>query len=59
MAIEVDGYDNHKIGTKQYERDQLKNSILDKCNIPWIRLKTNGSNEEEKIRNKLNEIINH
>lgn len=59
LAIEVDGYDNHKIGTKQYERDQLKNSILDKCNIPWIRLKTNGSNEEEKIRNKLNEIINH
>lgn len=56
LAIEVDGYDNHKKGTKQYERDQLKNSILDKYNIPWIRLKTNGSKEEERIRNKLNEI---
>lgn len=57
LAVEVDGYDNHKKGTKQYERDNLKNSILDKYNIPWIRLKTNGSGEEEKIRNKLNEII--
>lgn len=56
LAIEVDGYDNHKKGTVQYERDQLKNSILDKYNIPWIRLKTNGSNEEERIRNKLDEI---
>lgn len=56
LAIEVDGYNNHKKGTKQYERDQLKNSILDKYNIPWIRLKTNGSKEEERIRNKLDEI---
>lgn len=50
------GYDNHKKGTDQYERDQLKNSILDKYNIPWIRLKTNGSGEEEIIHNKLDEI---
>lgn len=58
LAIEVDGYKNHKKGTKQYDRDQLKNSILDKYNIPWVRLKTNGSNEEKKIRDKLNDIIN-
>lgn len=57
MAIEVDGYDNHKRGTKQYERDQLKNNILDKYNIPWIRLKTNGSGEEEKIRKMLDETM--
>ena len=56
LAIEVDGYDNHKKGTDQYERDKLKNSILHKYNIPLIRLKTNGSGEEEKIRNKLNEL---
>lgn len=56
LAIEVDGYDFHKKGTAQYERDQLKNGILDKYNIPWLRLKTNGSGEEEKIRNKLDEI---
>lgn len=57
LAIEVDGYKNHKKGTKQYDRDQLKNVILDKYNIPWIRLKTNGSEEERKIRDKINEII--
>lgn len=56
LAIEVDGYDYHKKGTVQYERDQLKNSILDKYNIPWIRLKTNGSEEEKRIRNKLDEV---
>lgn len=56
LAIEVDGYNNHKKGTKQYERDQLKNGILDKYNIPWIRLKTNGSEEEKKIRDKLSEL---
>lgn len=57
MAIEVDGYDNHKRGTKQYERNQLKNNILDKYNISWIRLKTNGSGEEEKIRKMLDETM--
>lgn len=56
LAIEVDGYNNHKKGTKQYERDKLKNSILDKYNIPWIRLKTNESEEEERIRNMLNKV---
>lgn len=57
LAIEVDGYHNHKKGTRQYERDMLKNSALEKYNIPLIRLKTNGSCEEEKIRNKLNDIM--
>ena len=57
MAIEVDVYDNHKRGTKQYEREQLKNNILDKYNISWIRLKTNGSGEEEKIRKMLDETM--
>lgn len=57
LVIEVDGYKNHRKWTKQYKRDLLKNSILDKYNIPWIRLTTNGSGEEESIRNKLNEIL--
>lgn len=56
LAIEVDGYRNHKKGTKQYERDLLKNSILEKYNIPLVRLKTNGSGEEIIIREKLDEI---
>lgn len=56
LAIEVDGYKNHKKGTEQYERDLLKNSIFEKYNIPLIRLKTNGSGEESLIRKKLDEI---
>ena len=56
LAIEVDGYKNHKKGTKQYDRDLMKNRILEKYQIPIIRLKTNGSNEKEIIKNKLDEI---
>ena len=53
----MDGYKNHKKGTKQYERDLLKNSILEKYHIPLIRLKTNGSGEEAMIREKLDVIL--
>lgn len=56
LAIEVDGYKNHKKGTKQYERDLMKDRILEKYQIPIIRLKTSGSNEKEIIKNKLDEI---
>ena len=57
LAIEVDGYKHHKKGTRQYERDLLKNSILEKYNIPLVRLKTNGSREEAIIRSKLDKIM--
>lgn len=57
LAIEVDGYKHHKFGTKQYKRDELKDSILDKYNIPLKRLKTNGSEEEYIIREKLKELL--
>ncbi len=56
LAIEVAGYKNHKKGTKQYERDLMKDRILEKYQIPIVRLKTNGSNEKEIIKNKLDEI---
>ncbi len=57
LAIEVDGYKYHKKGSKQYDRDLLKNEILNKYNIPLVRLKTNGSEEEKVIRDKLDEIL--
>lgn len=59
LVVEVDGYKFHKLGTKQYERDQMKNTILKKYNIPLIRLATNGSKEKEKIREKLDSILKH
>ena len=56
LAIEVDGYSFHKSGTRQAERDRMKNSILDKYGIPYIRFATNGSNEKELLRQKLDSI---
>lgn len=56
LAIEVDGYKYHKDGTKQHNRDILKERILRKYGIPLLRLKTNQSKEKERIKNKLNNI---
>ena len=56
LAIEVDGYEFHKEGTKQRERDKLKNSIFEKIGLPYLRLGTQESGEEERIISALNEI---
>lgn len=53
LAIEVDGVEYHKPGSKQAERDAKKNSILEKCAIPLLRLRTDGSGEKEKIMDAL------
>lgn len=54
LAIEVDGYDFHKHGTLQAERDVRKNHILEMYGIPLLRLSTNGSGEKEKLVKSLN-----
>ena len=59
IAIEVDGYAFHKKSTAQSQRDELKNEILKKYNIPLIRLSTIGSDEKNIIKNKLDEIIHN
>ncbi len=56
LAIEVDGFTNHKDGTQQAERDKMKDEILEKYGLPLLRFATNGSNEKEKLVNKLCEI---
>ena len=53
LAIEVDGTGFHKAGSKQEERDRMKNSILEKCGVPLLRLRTDGSGEGEKLRSAL------
>ena len=53
LAIEVDGTGFHEAGSKQAERDIKKNSILKKCAISLLRLRTDGSGEREKIRTAL------
>ena len=57
LAIEVDGFHYHKKGTRQAERDKLKNHILEVYQIPLIRFSTNGSREKEKLSMKLDEIL--
>lgn len=56
LAIEVDGYDNHKEGTDQYKRDRKKDEILALYNIPIIRFVTNGSGEKERLIEKLRSL---
>lgn len=58
MAIEVDGTKFHAEGSKQAERDEVKNTILKKCGIPLLRLRTNESGEKERIIAMLDGIIN-
>lgn len=58
LAVEVDGYDYHKKGTKQFDRDVIKDTIFAKYNLPLERFKTNGSGEKERLVQRLNEIMN-
>lgn len=56
LGVEVDGFEFHKRGTKQAERDQMKDRILEKYNFPLLRFKTNESNEKEKLSSKLTQL---
>ncbi len=55
LAIEVDGYWTHLEGSKQAYRDKLKNRILTKYNIPFIRFRTTGSNEKQRLIEALSD----
>ena len=57
LVIEVDGYAFHREGTRQAERDVLKNSVLQKCGLPILRLSTVGSDERSRIRKTLKDIV--
>ena len=52
-AIEADGTGFHETGSKQAERDRKKNFILEKCVVPLLCSRTDGSGEKEKVRNAL------
>lgn len=58
LAIEVDGFNFHKAGTRQAERDKMKNHILELYEIPYLRFATNGSGEKERLSEKLQELFN-
>jgi hypothetical protein len=55
LVIEVDGFAYHN-SEKQRERDQVKNDILKKYDIPILRFSTVGSGEKEKLVETLNAV---
>lgn len=57
LAIETDGYNFHKDGTEQHQRDLMKNHVLEVYSLPLLRLKTTDSGEKDKIKDILNSII--
>lgn len=57
LVVEVDGYAFHANNPKQLERDQMKDRILHKYDIPILRLATNESREEASLHDKLMDIL--
>lgn len=57
LAVETDGYQFHKQGTRQSERDRMKDRILDRYGLPLLRLSTTGTDEELKIHTQLTELL--
>jgi hypothetical protein len=53
LVVEVDGVSYHKQGTPQFERDRLKDRILEKYGLEYIRLRTDESGECERLINAL------
>lgn len=49
LAIETDGYSFHNEETEQFQRDRLKDKILDLFGLPLLRLSTVGHSEEPRI----------
>lgn len=56
LAIEVDGTAFHGPKSSQSLRDSKKNSILEKCDLPLLRLRTDGSGERDKIITALRSL---
>ncbi len=59
LAIQVDGVNFHREGTRQHERDLMKNKILEKYGIRLLRLPTNGSGEMKTVKALLIDITEH
>ena len=56
LGIEVDGFRYHEGDPVQRRRDVLKDQVLRAYGVPVLRLPTNGSNEEARIRPALDAV---
>ena len=59
LAIEVDGVAFHAVGSVQASRDEKKNRIFERCGIPLLRLRTDGSGEEERMEQALRSAVSN
>lgn len=57
LVIEVDGISFHEQNKHQSTNDEIKDRALLTNNIPFIRLKTNQSNEKARIIHEINIIL--
>lgn len=53
LAIEIDGANFHKQESVQAERDRMKDCILERYGIDYVRFSTKGSYEREQLESKL------
>ena len=57
LAVEVDGTSFHEEGSRQAARDQKKDHIFAVAGLPLLRLRTDGSNEEQRLVEFLTLIL--
>ena len=57
LAIEVDGWEYHGNNKEQQQRDARKDSIMAAYCVPVLRLATNESGEERRIREELDKLL--
>lgn len=53
LAIETDGITYHHQGTRQHQRDVMKNHILEVSGLPLLRLSTTESGEKARVVHAL------
>lgn len=58
FAVEVDGFHFHREGTRQRERDVMKDRIFKLYGIPLLRFSTTGSGEREILEDTLKTFSN-
>ncbi|MDR1073437.1 MAG: DUF2726 domain-containing protein, partial [Treponema sp.] len=57
LVVEVDGVAFHTEGSRQSDRDSMKNEILKKYGLPIVRFRTDGSNEHSRLSAALESVL--
>ena len=57
IAIEIDGATYHQAGSKQISRDNIKNTIFEKYNLPLIRFSTKDNVNAQIVLDQLSKYI--